>query len=818
MLPAALSATASATELEADFHFNGTRTAPTGETIVDIGEGNGFAAETVDGAAAARQVLAFPLGNGLSLPTSGLAGSGSYSVVALFRQEAPADGRLKLLDFAGGTSDSGLYLCDGKLLIELAAGSPCPDGIATETAWKQVVLTRDTATGEVRAYLGSDQQSATDSLGALALGSELQFFRDDGADSADEHSGGAVARIRVYDGALSPAEVDALDRVDGSAPAVGFGAVSAVTADSTPALFGSAGSAAGDLAPVTVKVYGGSSVTDTPVRTLSAVRSGTGWSANVSPALADGTYTAQAEQADGAGNTGVSQARTFAVDTTPAAVSLDAPWGETSDRTPAYSGAAGNAPGDAETVTVNVYSGETAGGTLVQTLSATRSASRWSVEGSPPLADGVYTARAEQADAAGNTGHSTATTFTVDGAGPAVSLETPGPGSATNDNTPTYSGAAGAQAGDLATVTIRVYAGPSASGSPHQTLTATRAGDSWSKTGTAPLADGTYTAQAAQSDSAGNVNVSEAGTFVIDTAKPETNIASAPADLTSDSTPGFAFSSPDATKFVCRLYPAGMASAPPFVDCASPRTTEPLADGSYIFQVAAVDAAGNQDESPGSRAFRVDTAAPRATIQVAAGDTTASSATFVFAANEAASFRCRIDGGAWEPCSSPRSFTGLSLGPHTFEVTASDAAGNRGSVARHDWQVLRPGARIPAASLQAVTLAQEMIAVRRALGRIPLRRASRRGTITVRGVDTLTPGSLRLLARARGRRFALAERDVSAAGSYPLKLKLTKRGRVLARRAPKLRVDLTLSFVDTVGRALTARTQAIMFSRGSPAG
>src|SRR3954453_13117228 len=80
-----LAGPASAAELSADFHFNGTRTAPTGETIADIGAGNDFGSEVVDGAPSPRSVLEFPSGNGLSLPTAGLAPSGSYSVVMLFR-------------------------------------------------------------------------------------------------------------------------------------------------------------------------------------------------------------------------------------------------------------------------------------------------------------------------------------------------------------------------------------------------------------------------------------------------------------------------------------------------------------------------------------------------------------------------------------------------------------------------------------------------------------------------------------------------------------------------------------------------------------
>ena len=77
---------------------------------------------------------------------------------------------------------------------------------------------------------------------------------------------------------------------------------------------------------------------------------------------------------------------------------------------PILSGSAGDAPGDASTVTVNVFAGAAATGTPVQTLTTTRSGAAWQVAAAT-LPDGQYTARAEQADTAGNTGLSAPVTF-----------------------------------------------------------------------------------------------------------------------------------------------------------------------------------------------------------------------------------------------------------------------------------------------------------------------------------------------------------------------------------------------------------------------
>jgi hypothetical protein len=80
---------------------------------------------------------------------------------------------------------------------------------------------------------------------------------------------------------------------------------------------------------------------------------------------------------------------------------------------------------------------------------------------------------------------------------------------------------------------------------------------------------------------------------------------------------------------------------------------------------------------PAVQLFTVDTTPPESAITTGPTGTIAEpSAAFGFEAAGADGFECRLDGGAFAPCTSPRTLTGLGDGSHTFEVRAEDAAGN----------------------------------------------------------------------------------------------------------------------------------------------
>ena len=65
------------------------------------------------------------------------------------------------------------------------------------------------------------------------------------------------------------------------------------------------------------------------------------------------------------------------------------------------------------------------------------------------------------------------------------------------------------------------------------------------------------------------------------------------------------------------------------------------------------------------------------------------SATFSFSATEPSTFQCRLDGGAFAPCTSPMSYANLTVTSHTFQVAAADGSLNvDASPAERSWTVL----------------------------------------------------------------------------------------------------------------------------------
>ena len=114
-------------------------------------------------------------------------------------------------------------------------------------------------------------------------------------------------------------------------------------------------------------------------------------------------------------------------------------------------------------------------------------------------------------------------------------------------------------------------------------------------------------------------------------------------------------------------------------------------DTSKYYLHNTIDLAGG-DTTPPEPPPPLDTTPPETTIDSGpSGTIKQNNATFSFSSSEANStFECKLDSADFSACSSPKKYTGLATGSHTFQVRATDAAGNTdASPASRTWTVRR---------------------------------------------------------------------------------------------------------------------------------
>jgi Concanavalin A-like lectin/glucanases superfamily/Calcineurin-like phosphoesterase len=191
---------------------------------------------------------------------------------------------------------------------------------------------------------------------------------------------------------------------------------------------------------------------------------------------------------------------------------------------------------------------------------------------------------------------------------PCFSLTSPANGSTVSDSTVTFSGTAGAAAGDSSTISLKIYSGETADGAPAQTLAASRQADN-SYSVTATLADGTWTAQAQQNGSGGTTAFSAANTFRVGPPNPPApTIDSGPPDPTNSRSATFSFADEQiGVTFQCAL------DAAAFAQCTSPQSYAGLSDGSHEFRVRAIDLLANQSP-PAVASWTIDATPPTITL------------------------------------------------------------------------------------------------------------------------------------------------------------------------------------------------------------
>ncbi len=141
---------------------------------------------------------------------------------------------------------------------------------------------------------------------------------------------------------------------------------------------------------------------------------------------------------------------------------------------------------------------------------------------------------------------------------PSVTIANPLNGSVSNNQTPSFSGLAEEGSGD---VSLRIYEGWNTQGTVVQELSTLlfSAGGRWSLGPAELLSDGTYTAQAAQTNLASQTGTSSPVTFTVDTAAPVVTLNS-PESPSDNTTPSFTGTASDTTPVTVQIHAGPMAN------------------------------------------------------------------------------------------------------------------------------------------------------------------------------------------------------------------------------------------------------------------
>ncbi len=639
------------------------------------------------------------------LPTTTADGSGNWTITLATIGEGSHDFNVKQTDLAGNVSgpsanlpavvDTVAPLTPATPNLQAASdtgssstddvtsdNTPTLDGTAEASSIVEIfdgLASLGTTTATVGGAWTFTTGTLTDGVHSITVTAK---------DAAGNTSTASTALSITIDTAIATPSVPDLDAASDS----GTSSTDNLTNDNTPTFSGTS------EANATVTLFEG--VTSLGTTTASGLGA---WSIT-SSVLADGVHAVFATATDAAGNSASSATLAVTIDTgVPAAPStpdLNAASDSgtsntdnlTNDTTPTFDGTAEAA----STVTIS----SSIAGTLGTTVAA---GGVWSFT-SGLLADGVHNITATATDAAGNvSAASSALPVTIDATVPSapstpdlIDASDSGTSSSdnlTNDNTPTFSGAADPN------VTIELFDGVTSLG----TTTSDGSGN-WSFTA-GTLADGVHLIKGRASDGSGNTSPYSATLSVtIDTAAPAApgtpdlaagsdTGSSSTDDITNDTTPtlnGTAEANADVEVF------DGATSLGTTTADGSGNwtfTTAALSAGVHSFTATAEDSAGNVGSASTALSVTIDTAVatPAAPDLDAASDTgisntdnftqdttptltgTAEANSSVQILDGATSLGSTLanGGGAW-------TFTTAALadGAHSFTVVATDLAGN----------------------------------------------------------------------------------------------------------------------------------------------
>ena len=285
------------------------------------------------------------------------------------------------------------------------------------------------------------------------------------------------------------------------------------------------------------------------------------------------------------------------------------------------------------------------------------------------LADGQHTFQVRSRDEVGNFSNPTSYTWTVDDTDPPAPTINSGPDGPTNNKSPTF-----AFSDTEALVIFLCF-----NGSFTQECDSPK---------TYPnLTDGTRTFTVRAVDLAGNISAAASRTYTIDTVVPPTpTITSGPTGVVESNSASFTFADTEAgVSYDCKL------DAAEFAACSQSPTFVSLSGGPHTLQVRARDAAGNPSAPTAAWSWTVEDGLPPPTPtfgQAPSGTVASTSASIAFSDSEAGVvFECSLDGPDFAVCTSPKTYSGLAQGAHTFQVRAKDSIGNTSEAATRSWSI-----------------------------------------------------------------------------------------------------------------------------------
>jgi hypothetical protein len=198
--------------------------------------------------------------------------------------------------------------------------------------------------------------------------------------------------------------------------------------------------------------------------------------------------------------------------------------------------------------------------------------------------------------------------------------------------------------------------------------------------------------------------------------------------------------------------------------------------------------------------FRIDSTAPA--VSIGAITTSGTTARVPFTSDDAqATYTCSLDGGAFAACSSPATFSGLAVGPHTVAVRVRDRFGNQRTASKS----------LTIASLQG----SDHKAPRVALPRTLKMASNGKVRLKLRCPAGETRCSITVKLRRQGAEVARKSVKVDGGESRTATLRIKRSLRRVVADSGSLKLTMTVSARDVAGNVYNKRRNVTVKSAES---